>query len=254
LIDFYLLPDYLARLHYYNGKIRREIKQMRVATVDSACSVLDENLLPTNIMSMVGIVLDHPYEKPSYVQSEDNGYYSLSDYKLLVNELKLCEEMLAVEKVDYVHLDMSLGGVNILDLKEEDLLFKIPLSDTGRTIIRLILPDLQSIAKSIKEKYDVPVLAIGKKSHPVRLAELYAAAYGVSKAVDKAKESHKEFCVGLPVKTTATIANGNVTIASKEPMETTLCAEVPVADGVSIEAFYNPIVRGFQTIKLTPEA
>ena len=226
---------------------------MRIATVDSACSVLDENFLPTNIIATVGIIVDHPYKEPAYIHNKSKDY-SLTDYAIIVNELKVCEEMLATQKADYVHLDMSLGGVNILDIKEEDILYKIPLSDTGRTIIRLILPELQNIAKSIKDKYQIPVLAIGKKSHPVRLAELYAAAYGVSKAIDKVRESRQTIFVGLPVRTTATIADGNVKIASQEPMEDTLCAEVPIADGVSIEAFHNPIVRGFQTIKLTPEA
>jgi len=226
---------------------------MRVATVDSACSVLDENFLPTNIIATVGIIVDHPYKEPAYIHNKSKDY-SLTDYAIIVNELKVCEEMLATQKADYVHLDMSLGGVNILDIKEEDILYKIPLSDTGRTIIRLILPELQNIAKSIKDKYQIPVLAIGKKSHPVRLAELYAAAYGMSRAIDKVRESRQTIFVGLPVRTTAAITDGNVKIASQEPMEDTLCAEVPVADGVSIEAFHNPIVRGFQTIKLTPEA
>jgi hypothetical protein len=226
---------------------------MRIATVDSACSVLDENFLPTNIIATVGIIVDHPYKEPAYIHNKSKDY-SLTDYAIIVNELKVCEEMLATQKADYVHLDMSLGGVNILDIKEEDLLFKIPLSDIGRTIIRLILPELQNIAKSIKDKYQIPVLAIGKKSHPVRLAELYAAAYGVSKAIDKVRESRQTIFVGLPVRITAAITDGNVKIASQEPMEDTLCAEVPIADGVSIEAFHNPIVRGFQTIKLTPEA
>jgi len=226
---------------------------MRIATVDSACSVLDENFLPTNIIATVGIIVDHPYKEPAYIHNKSKDY-SLTDYAIIVNELKVCEEMLATQKADYVHLDMSLGGVNILDIKEEDILYKIPLSDTGRTIIRLILPELQNIAKSIKDKYQIPVLAIGKKSHPVRLAELYAAAYGVSKAIDKVRESRQTIFVGLPVRITAAITDGNVKIASQEPMEDTLCAEVPVADGVSIEAFHNPIVRGFQTIKLTPEA
>jgi len=225
---------------------------MKIATVDSACSVLDENLLPTNIISMVGIVVDHPYEKPSQVKSKPSEY-SLTDYALLINELKLCEEMLAVEKADYVHLDMSLGGVNILEVKDEDLLFKIPLSETGRTIIRLILPELQKVAKSIDEKYGIPVLAIGKKSHPVRLAELHAAAYGVSNAIGKAKEKNQPIFVGLPVRLTATLEDGNVKVCSQEPMENSLYAEVPVAEGVEIEAFHNPIVRGFQTLKLTPE-
>jgi len=226
---------------------------MRIATVDSACSVLDENFLPTNIIATVGIIVDHPYKEPAYIHNKSKDY-SLTDYAIIVNELKVCEEMLATQKADYVHLDMSLGGVNILDIKEEDILYKIPLSDTGRTIIRLILPELQNIAKSIKDKYQIPVLAIGKKSHPVRLAELYAAAYGVSKAIDKVRESRQTIFVGLPVRITAAITDGNVKIASQEPMEDTLCAEVPIADGVSIEAFHNPIVRGFQTIKLTPEA
>jgi len=226
---------------------------MRIATVDSACSVLDENFLPTNIIATVGIIVDHPYKEPAYIHNKSKDY-SLTDYAIIVNELKVCEEMLVTQKADYVHLDMSLGGVNILDIKEEDILYKIPLSDTGRTIIRLILPELQNIAKSIKDKYQIPVLAIGKKSHPVRLAELDAAAYGVSKAIDKVKESRQTIFIGLPVRITATTANGNVKVESQEPMEDTLCAEVPIADGVSIEAFHNPIVRGFQTIKLTPEA
>ena len=224
---------------------------MKIATVDSACSILDENLLPTNIISMVGIIVDHPYNKPSQLKARPSEY-SLTDYALLVNELKLCEEMLAIEKADYVHLDMSLGGLNILEIKDEDLLFKIPLSDTGRTIIRLILPELQRVAQSIKEKYDIPVLAIGKKSHPVRLAELHAAAHGVSNAINKAKEKKQTVFVGLPVRITATLENGNVKVASQEPMESSLFAEVPVAEGVEMEAFFNPIVRGFQTLKLTP--
>ncbi|MEK7398754.1 MAG: DUF4152 family protein [Candidatus Poribacteria bacterium] len=225
---------------------------MKIATVDSACSILNENLLPTNILSMVGIVVDHPYKQPSYICPKDKEY-SLTDYALLINELKLCEEMLAVEKADYVHLDVTLGGINILELKDEDLMFKIPLSNEGRTILRLILPELQNVAKSIKEKYDIPVLAIGKKSHPVRLAELHAAAYGMAKAIDKAKEAKSTIFVGLPVRTSVEILEGKVRIASQEPMETDLYAEAPTTNGVSIEPFHNPIVRGFQTVKITPE-
>jgi len=226
---------------------------MKIATVDSACSILNENLLPTNILSMVGIIVDHPYKQPSYIVTKDKEY-SLTDYALLISELKLCEEMLAVEKADYVHLDLTLGGINILDLKDEDLLYKIPLSNEGRTILRLILPELQSIAKSIKEKYNIPVLAIGKKSLPVRLAELYAAAYGVAKAISKAKETKSPIYIGLPVRTIVDISEGKVKITSQEPMETDLYAETATANGVSIEPFHNPIVRGFQTVKITPEA
>lgn len=224
---------------------------MKIATVDSACSALDENLMPINIMSMAGIVVDHPYERPIYVKHVCKDY-SKDDPNLLVEELKLCQEMLENDKVDYVHLDISLGGINILDLTLADLIFKIPLSDEGKKVLIRILPDLQNIAKTIKEKYQIPVLAMGKRSGPVRLAELYATAYGVSYSMDKVRETHKAMYVGLPVKTMVE-KNGNILkVVSKEPMEASLYAEVAITNGVYIEPFLNPIVRGFQTLKLTP--
>ena len=225
---------------------------MKIATVDSACSVLNENFMPINILSMVGIVVDHPYDQPSQIQTR-NEEYLLSDPDLLVKELKLCQEMLETEEVDYIHLDMSLGGVNILDVTQADLLFKIPISPTGREVLKSILPELQSIATTIDEQYGVPVLAIGKRSGPVRLAELYAAAYGVGRAVEKVRESGEAICVGLPVGTTASFSEDKVNITSLIPIEQSLHAEAPIAGGVHVEGFLNPIIRRFNALKLTPD-
>jgi len=226
---------------------------MKIATVDSACSILNENLMPTNILSMAGIVVDYPYEKPSQVQTRGEDYL-VSDPNLLVNELKLCQEMLAIEKADCIHLDLSLGGVNLLNLTEEDLLFRISMSYDGREVLRLILPHLQRIAKAIDEEYQIPVLAIGKRSGPVRLAELYAAAYGVARAMEKVKESGETIYVGLPYGATATMDGDKLKVTSQEPMEKNLSAEAPVVAGVHMETFLNPIVRKFQALKLTPDA
>lgn len=226
---------------------------MKIATVDSACSVLNENLMPTNILSMAGIVVDYPYEQPSQIQTRGEDY-KLSDPNLLVNELKLCQEMLEIEKADYVHLDLSLGGINLLELTEEDLLFRIPISHNGREVLRLILPELQKIATAINEEYEVPVLAIGKRSGPVRLAELHAAAHGVTRAMEKAKESGETVCVGLPSGTTATVDEGKVKVSSELAMEKNLSAEAPIVDGVKMETFLNPIVRRFQALRLIPDA
>jgi hypothetical protein len=240
---------------------------MKIATVDSACSILNENLMPTNILSMAGIVVDYPYEQPSQVQTRGEDYL-VSDPNLLVNELKLCQEMLEIERVDSVHLDLSLGGINLLNLTEEDLLFRIPMSYDGREVLRLILPDLKRIATAIDEEHQIPVLAIGKRSGPVRLAELYAAAYGVARAMEKVKESGETIYVGLPLGATATMggdregeapaepetpAEPKVRIVSQIPMEKNLSAEAPVVAGVRMETFLNPIVRRFQALKLTPQ-
>ena len=225
---------------------------MKIATVDSACSILNESFAPMNILSMAGIVVDHPYDQPLQIQVRDEDY-SLGDPNLLVDELKLCQEMLEMEQVDCIHLDMSLGGVNILEITQADLLFRIPMSQIGREILRTILPELQSIATAIDEQYHVPVLAIGKRSGPVRLAELYAAAYGVAKAIGKVKESGETMYVGLPVGTTADFNGDKVIITSLIPIESKLRAEAPVVDGVHVESFLNPIVRRFCALKLTPE-
>lgn len=225
---------------------------MKIVTADSACSELDENFMPINIMSMTGIIVDHPYEHPIYVKHVCKDY-SKDDPNILIEELKLCSEMLENEKADYVHLDISLGGINILDLTLSDLIFKMPLSDDGKKVLIRILPDLRDIAKSIREKYRIPVLAIGKRSGPVRLAELYAAAFGISYSMDKVRETHKAMHVGLPVKTMAEKDGDILRIISKEPMETSLYAEITVTNYVNIEPFLNPIVRGFQTLKLTPQ-
>ena len=225
---------------------------MRIATVDSACSILNESLAPMNILAMVGIVVDHPYEQPSTIQVRREDHL-LSDPNLLVDELKLCQEMLGKEQVDSIHLDMSLGGMNILEITQADLLFRIPISPSGREVLRAILPELQRIATAIDEQYHIPVLAIGKRSGPVRLAELHAAAYGVAKAIEKAKESGKILYVGLPVGTTAVFNGSKVIVTSLIPIESKMRAEAPVSDGVQVESFLNPIIRRFHALKITPD-
>ena len=226
---------------------------MRIAAVDSACSELNEKFMPTNILSMAGIIVEHPYKEPSQVQIRD-GDFALGDPELMVKELKLCQEMLEMEKADYIHLDMSLGGINILELTEADLLFKIRISQSGREVLRSILPELQRIATEIQEQYQIPVLAIGKRSGPVRLAELHAAAYGLARAIEKAKESGETVCVGLPVETEAIVKGNSVTVTSLIPIEGKLHAEAPVAGDIRIESFLNPVIRRFHALKLIPES
>jgi hypothetical protein len=231
---------------------KRGVKSMKIATVDSACSILNESLMPTNILSMAGMVVDYPYEKPSQIQVKGEDYL-VGDPNLLISELRLCQEMLAMEKADCVHLDLSLGGVNLLSITQEDLLFRIPMSYNGREILRLIMPDLQKIASEINEEYQIPVLAIGKRSGPVRLVELYAAAHGIVKAMEKCRQSQETIHVGLPVETTANANGDKLQVESQIPMEKNLSAEVSMVDGVRMETFLNPIVRRFQAVKLIPQ-
>ena len=222
---------------------------MRIATVDSGCSILDRDLKPISILSTVALVVDYPYEKP--VQFEVRlGDYALTDTNVLVYELALCQELLANQKADCVHLDLSLGGVNILDMTDE-YLFQAQLSPMGRNVLHAIMPTLQNIAIQISESHHIPVLAMGKRSLPVRLAELYAAAYGVQYACEKAQTAVAPIYVGLPAKVSASFeGDGGVRVSSAEPMEDSLTAKAPIPNDVSAEQFLNPVTRGFQVLKI----
>ena len=225
---------------------------MKIVTADSACSILDKDLLPTNILSTVAIVVDFPYKTPIQVQVRD-GDYSIKDPTVLVHELRLCEKLLDIESAECVHFDLTLGGINILDITDE-FLFQLNLSPTGRSVLHAILPDLREIALSIDEKYHAPVLAMGKRSLPVRLAELHASAYGIARAMEiaSALETEDPIYLGLPEKTLAFFdEEGKVKVTSEEPMEGSLIAETPISNGVLVEPFLNPVTRGFQVLRLT---
>jgi len=223
---------------------------MKIVTADSACSILDKELMPMNILSTVAIVVDFPYKTPTHIETRLREH-PIVDPNVLIYELKLCEELLEIEPAECVHFDLTLGGINLLDVTDE-YLFQAGLSPTGRSVLHAILPDLRETALSIGQKYQAPVYAMGKRSIPVRLAELYASAYGVARAIQIAKESEQPICVGLPSKVLASFVDaGKVKVTSEEPMEKSLVAEAPISNDVSVEPFLNPVTRGFQVLKLT---
>ncbi|MCH8292410.1 DUF4152 family protein [Candidatus Poribacteria bacterium] len=223
---------------------------MKIATVDSGCSILDEHFKPTNILTTVALVTDQPYEQPIQLQTQ-SGDYPLTDPNVLVYELQLCQQLLAAgQDADCVHLDLTLGGLNVLDITDE-YLFQMQLSQTGRSVLHAIMPALRNIALQIGETHHIPVLAMGKRSIPVRLAELHATAYGIQHAFEIARASKGPISVGLPAKTLASFeTDGAVRISSAEPMEDALIAEAPVENGVSVAQFLNPVTRGFQVLQI----
>jgi len=221
---------------------------MRILAADSACSVLDDSLMPTGILNSAVVLLEYPYREPLFVRNVAADY-RLSDPNVLVYELRLCAQALESQPADCVHLDLSFGGINILSLTEE-MLWRMPISTSGRDVLRLVLPDLQQIAISIGEKYKVPVYAMGNRSAAVRMAELYAAAGGVARAAERALTAESPLVVGLPRRSRAIFDDQRLLIASQEPMEDGFAAQAAVPSGVHVEAFLNPIARDFQALRL----
>ena len=69
----------------------------------------------------------------------------------------------------------------------------------GRQNILKILPRLRKIAGEMRRLYDVDMLAIGKESVPVRIAELTAGAKAILFASKKAVDEKEPILLGLPL-------------------------------------------------------
>jgi hypothetical protein len=92
-------------------------------------------------------------------------------FEVIVHEAELCRSLLDKIEADVLHLDISLGGVSVEELSRVELK-TLRASRTGRTHILKILPRLRKIAGEIKRLHDVEMLAFGKESVVVRIAEL----------------------------------------------------------------------------------
>ena len=73
---------------------------------------------------------------------------------------------------------MSLGAVPVHRLSAVQL-SNMRLSIRARQHILKLLPKLRKIASEIKRAYELEMLAIGKESIPVRVAELTAGAEAI---------------------------------------------------------------------------
>ena len=70
--------------------------------------------------------------------------------------------------------------------------------ELGEQHILKILPRLRKIAGEIKRLHDVDMLAIGKESVPVRIAELTAGAEAILFACKKVVDEKEPILLGLP--------------------------------------------------------
>jgi len=82
---------------------------------------------------------------------------------VIVQEAKLCRDLLRRVKADVVHLDMSLGAVSVQELSPVEL-SNMRMSSRARQHILKLLPKLRKIAGDIKRAHGLEVLAIGKES------------------------------------------------------------------------------------------
>jgi len=227
---------------------------LKIIAADSGAALLNDRFEPLQVVAACAVLVEPPYTKvtsclpePIFAEVEDG-------HRLVVHELELCRNLLKTVKADMVHLDMSFGGLSLEELSAVSL-SQLRVSGKARGHVLKILPQLRKIALDIKRVYNIDVLAIGKESVPVRIAELTAGAYAVLYSAEMVVKEAKTIRLGLPARCRTKTSEEGIVIESLLPAEHDLTAyakdENKVLDRVQMTEMPNPCARGFRLLEIT---
>lgn len=223
---------------------------MKVVAADSGAALLNSKFKPLSIVAVATILVEPPYRGASQIIAEPIFAPVENGHTLIIHELELCRKLLKKVRADIVHLDMSIGGLLVEEISPTQLRGK------ARSSVLKILPKLRKLSTDIKRVYGVDVVAIGKESIPVRIAELTTGAHAVLYACEKAIEEGEEQSLGLPSKCYTRFSQNRITLQSLIAAEHDVIGYAEdrkkTLDSVQITEMLNPCARGFRMLKITP--
>jgi hypothetical protein len=229
---------------------------LRIISADSAAAILDDQFNAVMHIAMVSVLVEPPYREPASRLAEPIFRPVEQGFDLVVHEAELCRNLLETIKADVIHLDVSLGGVSIEELSPVELL-NLRASRFGRQNILKMLPRLRKVAGEIKRLFGIDMLAIGKESVPVRIAELTAGAEAILFACQEVANEKEALLLGLPLKCQPTVLNNKVYLRSLIEGEHDIRGFGIDAQGVLTKVklieTLNPVARGFRAIKIKPK-
>jgi hypothetical protein len=229
---------------------------LRVVAADSGAAILNERFEPLSVVAAVAVLAEPPYTEASLCISEPIFANVEKGYLLIVHELELCHKLLKEAKADVVHLDMSLGGISLEELSVVGI-SKLRVSNRARGRVLKILPKIRKIASDIKRVYGIEVLALGKESIPVRIAELTSGAHAILYSAEKAVKENTKLRLGLPAKCQAKISKESIALQSLIPAEQEVVGHARddkgILEKVQTLEMLNPCARGFRLLEITPK-
>jgi hypothetical protein len=232
------------------------VEKLKVISADSAAAILDAKFNPLYLVASASVAVESPYRE-AHVRLAKPVFREVADgYEVIVGEAALCRDLLGSVKADVVHLDVSLGAVAVEELSPVQL-SNMRVSGKARQHLLRLLPRLRKIAGEIKRAYGIDVLAIGKESIPVRVAELTAGAEAILFVCAQALEEKEEVLLGLPSRCQPIIAGERVYLYSLMAAEHDVrgYAEdvLGVLSKVNIVETLNPCARGFRALRIKPK-
>lgn len=239
----------LSKLSIYGEDV------LRVVAADSGAAILNDRFEPLEVVAAVATLVEPPYREASLYLAEPIFASVEKGYLLVVHELELCQKLLKEAKADVVHLDVSLGGISLEELSVVGI-SKLRVSSKARGQVLKILPKIRKIAADIKRVYGIEVLALGKESIPVRVAELTSGAHAILYSMEKAVKENTKLRLGLPVKCQPKFLDDAVVLQSLIPAEQDVVGYAKDDKGILGEVqtseMLNPCARGFRLLEITP--
>jgi hypothetical protein len=230
------------------------VKCLKIIAADSSAAVLNDSFEPLTIVAVASVLVSPPYRESSAFLAEPIFADAGNGHEVIVHEAELCKELLGKVRADSVHLDMSLGAISLEQLSPIQL-SDLRISARAKRDLLKILPKLRKIAGEITQKYGVEILAIGKDSIPVRIAELTAGAHAILYACEKAIKEKQTVLLGLPSKCQPRVTEKKVYLYSLIDAEHDIRGYAgdtgEILKKVNIIEMLNPIARGFRTLKIT---
>jgi len=240
----------------YKKRHRAEVILLKIIASDSAAATLNERYEPLQVVAACAVMVEPPYTGASSSLAEPIFVQAEAGYQLVVHELELCMNLLKTVKADTVHLDMSLGGLNLEELSAVSL-SQLHLSNKARGHLLKVVPKLRKLALDIKQAYNIEVTAIGKESIPVRIAELTSGAYAVLYSAEKAFKDSIKIRLGLPSRCSVKTSVEGIVLESLLPAEEDVNGHATDESGllnkVTLVEMPNPCARGFRLLEITPK-
>jgi hypothetical protein len=230
------------------------VNQLRIIAADSSAAILDERFEPLSIVAVASVLVNPPYREVSEFLAEPIFVDASNGHEVIVHEAELCRELIAKARADVVHLDMSLGSMPLEQLSPIQFT-NMRISTKAKRHLLKVLPRLRKIATEITQKYGVEMLAIGKESIPVRIAELTSGAHAILYACEKAVNEKQTVLLGLPSKCQPTFTEKRVylcpLVAAEHDIRGYAEDVKEILKRVNITEMLNPVARGFRILKIT---
>ncbi len=228
--------------------------EMRIVASDTGGALLDGDYTPIGLIATAAVLVEKPYRTASMsiVKYSDPFSYDMSGRQAVKDEALLAMKLARKTKPDVVHIDSTLGGIEIRKL-DDVTIDALRISDRGKAVWHDLRKDLQPLAKRLWEDTGIEMVAIGKESVAVRIAEIFAGIYTARWAVEYARKNERT-SVGLPRYMSVELRPGKIYGESLDPREGGLFGEIEAeTEGIGWELYPNPLVRTFMVLEVWRE-